>query len=555
MRNYSWQAAHIVAGETLDLNNYHRHNDVWIQKDLAQGDIIRCDLPTDFMQTGTPEIKPRNCLLLGIDLNKETSEIDALRVVRFSYFVFDQTEGIELLIERDDPRFQGRISGLTRQAVLRTQRIDIIPATSAYLGFYMDRVGKMDPALFPTVNAHLQEAITRGGGQFRFHDDVSVNDSVLVPSLDPGRFGRNFSFAMPAKAGKSLESLPEEEKESFVRHLQGELLTREMGRALQIRVEKQESQKMSDVEREKQLAIRRVMSAIRGASRNSMRLTASFERVIDVAGAAVAGAQEGDEIGNNGTKLKDIPDYRALLRAHFGLSADDKALARPKIQVNRSVDRDSLHDLQTLGVGGLLREPTINLPEHLWRGRYLMMRIADLRNSENMNNAFRPCAIWKAYAKPDENGDPMLAGFELYPCTRSAAGDFRHKMKVRPLDTTVPVPSFLIAEMIIRAPLNSRYFQPDQREDFYYELLPHQIEHFQIKRDMASQDPRGVSIFGLREVPSEWVELALPEAPNEKLRAKLIDWGKARFPVAGAPDIRPMAGSAMTARRYRPQPR
>lgn len=561
MRNLPWAQASEMARRHINFRKYHHHTDVWLPNDLAQGDIVRCDLPTDFMQTGDPEICPRNCLVLGIDLNRETKEIEALRLARFSYFTFDCDDNHEWLVYPRDKGIRGLVSGFRDKVVLRTQRIDVVPVASEHFGFYMDRIGRVDPSLFGQVEAKLRLAreTTQRGSYFQFHGERGTYDTVTVPSLEPARYGSGFSFTMPARMGQDYADMMPAAQEDLRNELAENRIARDIDRVLMLKNEKGVRNALTQAEREGDLAIRRIITALRHDRKQRMK-TATLEKLIDTAAKRLAAIDrnfqekmetQALEAGQTSPlKLADIPDYRTVLRRHFGV--EQEPLQAPSIVIasfSKAADQNSLNDLQTLGVGGLLREPAINLPQHLWQGRYLMMRIADLNDPANYGEAFRPCAIWKAFARVNEHGDPVLAGFEMHPVTRSAAGESSYKLKVRPMNTTVQRPSFLIADMVIRAPLDATYFQPDQREDFYYELLPHMVRELEVKRDLALGNG-GIRTFGMKAAPANWVEIPLPPPPNEKLRARLVHTGKARFTPMTAPDVRPMGGSRNTARNY-----
>ncbi len=566
MRNRPWAQASEMARRFINFRNYHHHTDVWLPKDLAQGDIVRCDLPTDFMRTGEPEICPRNCLVLGIDLNRETKEIESLRLARFSYFTLDCDEGHEWLIYPRDKGTRGLISGFRDKVVMRTQRIDVVPVASEFFGFYMDRIGRVDPSLFNQAEAKLRLAreTTQRGSHFQFHGERSTYDTVTVPSLDPARFGRGFSFTMPARMGQDYADMMPAAQEDFRNNLAENRIARDIDRVLMLKHEKGVRSAMTQAEREGDLAIRRIITALRHDRKQRIK-SATLEKLIDTAAKRLATIdrnfqdkmeQQALESGETSPlKLADIPDYRTVLRRHFGI--EQEPLKAPSVIIasfTRAVDQNSLNDLQNLGVGGLLREPSINLPQHLWQGRYLMMRIADLNDPSNYGQAFRPCAIWKAFARVNGQGEPVLAGFEMHPVTRSSAGESSYKMRVRPMETVVRKPSYLIADMMIRAPLDATYFQPEQREDFYFELLPHMVRELEVKRELALGNG-GIKTFGLHAAPQDWVEIPLPPPPNEKLRARLVHTGKARFTPVSAPDVRPMAGSRNTARNYKFTPK
>lgn len=553
------------------LGNYQHSNDIWFPKDLSQGDVIQCLLPTQKdARFDEMALWPRNCFLLGIDVDRYTAEPLGVKLMRISYNTHDSDAAYEYVFDPRSYGYRFKIHGFRKDAVLRTGRIEYVPFDAEAMGYYMNRNGWFDASLFREIDQYMDKgyAARRAG---REHIPLSQNDDedvVCVPSLNPSYYKSAFyNFDLPDdNAGLFFADLDGEEQASLIERLEANYIVREFDRPGRIQDEKYEVRNQKRHARDKKRDYNKLMNLLRsGRTTHHESNMADIKKLIDeslmyqVNEEVKAIPEDQDMWQSEGMTLRrsDITPLKEILYARFGLSLKDENKPDLSKIFRQAIDQSSINDLVTLGIGGLMREPEVKLPEHLWQGRYLMLRIPDLLDPENEGNAYRPCIVWKAYAKLNEDNKPVLAGLELHPCTRKSAGAFAFKYPVHPFGWHTErgankQQSFLIADMVVRLPVNSVNFQTEQVGQGFHELLPRMVNKFANRIEAAQQATDGnVQVFGLKDIPDDWVEIELPQTPTPDLQAKLAKWGKAVFIPTSSPDTRPMGGSANTARAFK----
>lgn len=539
MRNLPWDQAVYSAVRFLDMRRYFHYGDVWVPKNLKQGDVIRADLLTDHEGNGEPEVCPRNCLVLGMDLDMDTLELKQIRMVPFSYDINSINNDHELELDPRDPAMRFDVNGVRNSVVLRTGRMDVMPVDSAHFGFYLDRPGWIDPKLFPLIKKHLDLGFAAGRQCNPHRDNVTPDyeDTFFVPSLDYREWDNAFDWKLGENRKESYDGvdffdLDEIGREAMADEMMENEAAKVYGRREQIQIEKGIRRTKFERQAQDEEAIRAV---IRQFKKNNPEMSREERR--NLIEASLAKLEDHDsqlaDVSDDTIQIKDIPHLEEILSAQMvEAETHEEAKAEGLSRIfEQEIDPHSLKHLEDFGIGGLMREPTINLPDQLWRGRYVMMRIPNLKDPTEMAEyAYRPCVVWNAYARVNEYGEPELAGLELYPCTRSTAGSFDCKMWVRPLDTKVKKPSYLIADMMIRAPISAEYFQPDQPDaSLFYNLLPAKVDEFDAKVRIVENLKGGPQIYGLQEVPDDWKAIDLPGPPDERTRKKLEKNGHARF--------------------------
>ena len=533
MRNQNWRVFSEQARRNLDFRQYLYQGDIWVPRKLKQGDVIRADLPTRNTQ-GEMEVMPRNCLVLGVDIDSQSMQLEAVRIMRLSYAgVFDGARDHEIILDPQESAYRFKLNGLKHAAVLRTGHVEILRAGSEFFGFAMDRLGSFSEEVFDEISEAIEKGYKaeRQYNRLRSPVDFGIQGSFFASGLDPKDWEHSDAFRLDEARlnhangqGASFRlSSPETQQvltERMERHAPVAMLSSKEHRYR----EKGYQNQLTQEERETQRAIRKLLRSMANP-----RITLSRQELSRLINVAVReyGVAVTDELkpADTMSSIAAIPEFANLLEQHFGISPDKKEEQQKRLtQIfsSQSIDPNSLRDLETLGIGGLVRDDVIRLPQQLWRGRYVMMRIPNLgHQGYSREETYRPCALWRAFAKVNEQGDPELAALELHPCTRDSAEHYTHKMKVRPLDTTVPTPSFLIADLAIRAPITPQYFQPFQpQQGNFYELLPNMVDAFEQKRRMV-ETSGDMKIFGMKTLPEDWVEIHLPEPPNEKVRGYL----------------------------------
>lgn len=537
------------AHQSLNLGQFQHHNDTWFPKKLAQGHIIQALMPTQFdARFDEREMWPRNCLVLGIDVDRKTAEPVGLKLVRFSYNTNDP-HPYEFEFNPADYRFL--INGFRKDAVLRTGKIEAIPLDAGRTNYYTDAMGWVDPSVFPEI----EEALDKGYQQHRQkHEHVNfcpydLETVVCVPSLDPSYYNKPYyDFGIPDENfGTVLSDLPKEEQSRLMDRLKTNYMIREIQRPDELRHEKAEirGEKIAlkhMSRRKKKFLASRLYNHDQNHVMSLDEKTILREEVEEILSLLQKEEKEvipeETDIWNDGEtrsspRKSNIVEFRDMLYGFFGLDTPQRQTDLSSI-FSQSIDPQSIKDLETFGIGGLVRDEAF-LPEHLWRGRYMMVKVGDITNPHCKNEAYRPAAVWKAYAKLDDEGHPVLAGLELHPCTRQSAHDSKYKMPVYPFgwisdQKANKKQTFLLADHILRLPLESDLFRLDSSYSNFRELTPQMVEKFDHKITRAWVEEQGqLTIIGLKEIPDDWIEIKLPDPPNEDIQRKLTSWKKADF--------------------------
>lgn len=574
-RNFAPDLAltYLMRGGIITKFHFHggENNGVWTPKNIERGQILRCDLPTDYDRDGYVTLSPRNILCLGVDVDPETLEPIAIRALRFSYKANSYNSDLDLLISKSDPEAQyGTENTFTKDAILRTaSSVDVIPFNSAYWGHFIEVQGRISPEYMP----HIEDAIERGYEQrrclqVRNHAESDIRNSLTLPALVPNIMEKASSFMPSEKVENSYFDLSAENKEELHGNLLGKQIIAAQTRGSQISLEKNDNKAFQRQHEQLEAVLEKARKDYNATTLKEIMALAA-EKMAAYQNSALANqytddyTNEGKDmsqfeaLASNSNKLIDMPTISKIIEdcaLEIENEKDLKSAAVARLK-GQKADKNSIEKLADFGIGGMVREPNINLHEYMWKGRYHMLRLPSLVNPALMDDLTnRPCALTRAWVRPDDNGDLRISHMAFIPCTRGESNHFKYKMKTKPLDTTVKKPTMLIAEMEIIVPVDAENFQPNQPDiGTFYELLPHQVDAMFKKRDLALEEYGELQYHGMRpeDIPEDCHEVELPDAPNEKLRTKFTSWGIARFVGDNkAPVKRPMRGSRHTARNF-----
>ena len=541
--------ARMRAHQSLNLGSFHHCNDTWFPKHLSQGKIAQVLMPTQYdRRFDEVEMWPRNCLVLGIDVDIDTAEPMGLKIVRFSYNTIDVSDH-EFRFSPENYRFL--INGFRKDAVLRTGRIETVAFDAGRMNYYLDVMGWVDDKVFPQLEESLDDGYKARRQRFDHRPMVSsynIENCVCVPSLDPQYYESDFyDFGVPDENfGMTFNDLNAEEQGHLIERLRVNYIIREVQRADMLRHEKSEIKgekiALRQMNRQKKKFLASYLYSHHNASAvpvvNGGNLRQEIDALVKMMQAEERDLipEETDGWEDNGPSLRksDMAKFKEILYGHFGLDIEDEAQNDLSTIFAQTIDPQSLKHFETLGVGGMVRDE-LSLPEHLWRGRYLMLKIGDIDNEHCQTEAYRPAVLWRAYAKLNDDGMPVLAGLEFYPCTRMSADKYTYKMPVYPFGWRSgkgvnKKQSFLLADKIVRLPVDSPYLHQDYMDSNFRELLPSMIDKFEHKVNRALVEKEGrISVFGLQDIPDDWVEIKLPDAPVFDMQQKLSGWKKADF--------------------------
>lgn len=151
-----------------------------IPHDLKEGDIILCDMPTDFWDNGVVKTRKRNALVLGISVNHQTLKPEALYVARCPTSTKKFNSDTMLRLEYDDYRHQEqKWASLT----VKAGRIDAIPLTYQYFkSLTVKKVGEVNDGSFGILQEKFCDCDKKG----LIEDSIFPNppkENLIVSSL------------------------------------------------------------------------------------------------------------------------------------------------------------------------------------------------------------------------------------------------------------------------------------------------------------------------------------------------------------------------------------
>ena len=535
------------ADRIINFQNRYDYNGVWAPTDLKAFDVIRCDLPTDYMEDGNAELWPRNCLVLGMHLDRDTFELESIALLKFAHEKggTGYNPDYELYLDRLDPEIRTKIP-LGHSEILRTGKLEIVPVSDLNFGFYIDRVCRMHPSLADSV----EDALSRGFEHRRQYGSKTrlrhTQDQVFVPSLDPEDWVEGNSdvvsidfdeLELPDYGATHVEDLDDEALSAFMNGMHEARFLKAAGRDESMRREVGLLVTKDKNKQAEEATLKSMLAELRrkhGAEAASKALKAAEVAITKRNAATVSSIRSHmQEDGDAETlTLADLPSLTELLEQQAGQLGNDIerfAIARARSQENinaQTIEPDNLGHYENLGIRGFSIERThVNLPRQLWRGRFLMVRIPDIVSDIEDRNEWvnRPAMLHRAFMQIDKYGEPEIAGLELYPCTRNAANRFQHGLPVRPLKSKDPRKSALVPERLIRIPVTSEHLQPEQpKTGTFFELLPHMVRKFDEKMMWFEESGRKPMVIGLETVPDHWIPIELPPAPEERVRGKIL---------------------------------
>ncbi len=129
-------------------------SDNYILSPIESGDIIGAYLPS-FINRGQPGPDFRLCIVLGLEVDEQKNTLEGLWTVRLS-------ERLETVRPWDYYLASGEITAvdgihLNRDYVIRTPRVDLIPATPAYM--HTEVFGAVKPASWDGIAFKIREGL------------------------------------------------------------------------------------------------------------------------------------------------------------------------------------------------------------------------------------------------------------------------------------------------------------------------------------------------------------------------------------------------------------
>ncbi len=571
MRNLPYHMSLKEAHESIDFSKLAKYDDMWVPLSLKAGDVMRADLPTYMKHKpqhrgflgldgqkyhntkrdgfvnfnyhaglydpdSKKQLAPRNTLVLGLDLDADSYDIRYVRLARFTYSVDTHDD------PETHPQFwPEEIGHFAKPVVFNGHKIDFVPFDSTAIGRMCDKPGTI---VKTSALRKLEKALICSEDDRTFLPPDGLEGTIFVPALDPRQWKEAHDFDLAenesdAYKGTCFTHLDEAAQDELIEDALWLMAERINARRHQFMHERDERFRFEH---------RMKKRARTGYRNNHMR------RI----GLGDASAQERQEI--LGSVIDDLnKSDHALVDAIAATANEDdlKALQTPsgkRAGVNTLLERaakkyqdasqkrkrlytaackgapteELLQEFSAVGVGGLKREPNIQIPGDLFRGRFMMLRIPDLLEPDQFaQDVHRPCVLWNAFWSMSKEGDLELAGMELYPCTRQGQ-NFQWRMGIQPpLNSLSTNPTYLIPEMMIRAPISAEYFQPQQHgANWFANLKVSAMSGFETKLQIFEEQVGEPRIFGLQERPKNWIPVddknffTRPDDLNTGLRHK-----------------------------------
>lgn len=477
---------------SANIKDFHLHSQIWVPEDLQAGDIIRCKMLTLHSELEKAEMCPRNVMVLGFEMDPESLEYTSIHVSRFSYTPMHCTDSTNFLIPRYMER-KGLVQGLDTPLVMTTDHTDFIPLTFDHFNDRITRVGNVSLELFKDIKESMEEG----------HNNAP-NSRPRYPKKE----NKDWYIAGAHMVGEDITS-PHHQYEY------SDLSDIDRARIQMDTIMKKDPYKLDGA-----YVTQCILDFEKACKKYQYQLYLESKN-------RKKESRFSDEDSRK-ARAQDTQDRKS--NVNHNTPETTKTPISPEERFMMSIprmDTEKLASLQELAEKFNTKAPAnfnITLPKHLWQGRYLMLRIPSLVDKDCDGDAYRPCAVWKAYADK-ETGD--LAGLELHPVTRGSANRSTYKFQVYPVKTGSKNPSYLLADCVVRVPLDEKYFHESTTSNFY-ELPPSKLEKFKAKRDIA-MDKCEPHIVGLQEVPENWVEIDMDPVPSFQQFIKWVEKGQISF--------------------------
>ena len=564
MRNIPFTLSLKEAHESVDFSKLVKYGEVWTPLSIEAGDVMRADLPTyyNFKNHGRgdlgldaqqgydsrlngffnfnqhaglydPDSKfqlmPRNTIVLGFDVDIETYDVRYVRLARFSYGVDSSSDPII------EPQFwPEQISHFAKPVVFKGRKIDFAYFDSGAIGRLCDKVGTITK---PSAITKIRDALFASEEQRSYLPD-DLEGTLFVPAIDPRKWKQGIDFSLiendrPDYKGTDFSHLDEASQNEFIEDALWVMAERVSARRHQFFHERDLLFRAErTIQRKTRTAVRKAAVKRLGLdeldSETRRKVIGSVIDDLDKSDKALvdkfANLDEEDTPNLSLTSGKRASVQTLLGRAVEKYQAEAVEKKRLFEDACQGTLTQGLRDkFESVGIGGLKKEPNIEISGPLFRWRLLMMRVPDLNDPEQYSDVtYRPCVVWNGFWSLNEQGDPELAGLELYPITRHAE-NFSWKMGIEnPLKTKSTRTSFIIPELLIRAPMSTEYFQPNQPPiNNFMNLGKADRASFETKLNIFGEHVGAPNIWGLQERPQNWISIeddGFFELPEESMR-------------------------------------
>lgn len=454
---------------------------------LQAGRIIEARIPT--IHKGVPVLYKRKCLVLGVEGNDKADGITGVYVVRLAFAQYKLNEGYGLIMDRLEQNIGGVI-GLWKDMVVRTNRIDLLPAEPFYLGSRVHTVGFIRDR---ATMLEIGDAVLKG---------LAGEDAEASRGPRPRREGSELRQGHDHKAKPVFEKFP------LARMVRAASLLKRVG-------EDDYDRSLIQQELVRQAETARIefeLRAKRRAEGTSEQPEARPARPLRLEYITPRDVRKGRRRDMSASRIDAI-----VSRVNQGVRANREAagLETPRDpghikgnavdpgprMTNGSV-RKAWAPVEARSYFSVADDYTPVLPPDLKRDDVVILKIADIMDLKDKRPAQRPCVIWNVYEDKDTG---EICGLEVFPRTRLRAHEFN-------ADYTASFPNlynrriwdggYLVAQRLARVSVTKEHFHPVTRR--IKPLNPRLLDELAEKRAACVENGHTMKDYGHAELPENW---------------------------------------------------
>jgi hypothetical protein len=469
---------------------------VCVPENLRAGSIVRCKMRVDVTSR---QQKPEyfvNAVVLGIQVDPEDFSYSGLFVLPMTRSLLHSEDTAFLVHPQDEKAC--KITGVLTPNAVPYGDICFIPMSNRYFTYWnIAVVGKISESFLIELMKGL-ENYQKENGRVGIRNSSFIQGShytlmapdqfelqQIAPSIIPNHPFSSLDADVAsqyryANVLRIIHAVPASALEAYIRYLERQ------------REDTQRMEYLTGIF--KQRAQKSFENSLR-YSRSKVSLSKDMSVVMSDEKARILRAIDNPQLS---------PDGR--VRCEAVLELLDQLAGKKSLQ-------DGFRDAQKA-------RRSIELPTFLWQGRYISMNIPDLMDESIRGNAYRPVAVWRVWEDRDSG---KIMAIEGHPCTRGSRERFQYGMRANPLYTRSLNSGDLVADCIVRLPFNPRYIQ-DNVDALFNELPNDKYRKFCEKITHANTSGQ-VRVYGIRDIPANWVERVLPQRPDDAWFAKQVERG------------------------------
>jgi len=464
---------------------------------LQTGKIIQARIPT-VREDGTVEFYERKCLVLGLEGVAGKNEITGVYVVRLAFAQKKLYNDYGYVLDHFVQRLEG-VVGLPKSTVIRTDRVDLIPANAFYLGPKLRTEGFVAKrAIMLEIADEIMKGLAADGAEASRGPRTRLEGSELRQTFQSG-MEPIFTGLQLGKIIRRASLLKRVGQDDYERAI--------------IQTEIQQIEEAARIGFEERRA-KRVETAIEDTAKEKPARTPRLEYL------RPADVRKGRKRDLSSSRIDAIVS-RVNVQVRKNREAAGLEVARDPGHMNeRAHDTLPAQGRKSKGVWeahevtsyfSVAENYIPALPPELKRNDIIVLKIADIMDPDDKRPAQRPCVVWNVYEDAETGA---VCGLEVFPRTRLRAHQFDAAY-------TSSFPNlyrrnvwdggYVLAQRIARVPVTQEYFHPVTKR--VKPLNPILFDELVEKRAQCEADGRTIAPFGLNDIPQNWI-LREAQAPE-----------------------------------------